>query len=240
MLDSICDKLTALLLSRKLICKEESEIYNYGFQVIITNVASILSVLIIALITQKLLISAVYLLIFILSRRTTGGYHADTPLACTLIFIGISFITIMSVDCLKTFSITLLLLVFIYSAVITLFFCPLNNENKSVETVKRKRLKLTGLLLTTFLCAASVVLLHVDTTITIEISKAITLTSFLVSDLVIVGYFKEYIKIRRTNWIEEIWKNIKAFGNFQQKSCFEIVKVSFTVWLLSAQRTKKP
>lgn len=45
MITSLCDKLTNLLLSKEVIKEEDSEIYNYGFQVLASNFAGFLSFL---------------------------------------------------------------------------------------------------------------------------------------------------------------------------------------------------
>lgn len=84
----------------KTICRYISEVLNldyetyqvmyYGMFVCVTNLASILSVIIIGALLRELENTIIFLIGFMPLRLFVGGYHASTPLKCYWYFNGVT------------------------------------------------------------------------------------------------------------------------------------------------------
>ena len=66
--------------------ENEYDIYYYGLYVLLVNLCSDISVLMISLLTHNLLFGITFLISFSLLRICFGGYHAKNPISCFLIF----------------------------------------------------------------------------------------------------------------------------------------------------------
>ncbi len=77
-----------------MIKEQDMEIYQYGFEIIISTTIGFLITLLIGFLFQMKLLSVLYYGIFVLIRQLTGGYHADSYLKCNLIFSGVTFFTL--------------------------------------------------------------------------------------------------------------------------------------------------
>jgi accessory gene regulator B len=67
---------------RGIIEKEDSDIYVYAFELIISTAASVCASLAIALLFRRLPEWAVFTAVFVGLRRFAGGHHAQSHLAC--------------------------------------------------------------------------------------------------------------------------------------------------------------
>lgn len=84
-------KKSALLVSgaiakRGIISAEDIEVYAYGFELLISTAVNIAVVILISLVFWVPLAWVFFLLPFIPLRLTAGGYHANTHLACCVVF----------------------------------------------------------------------------------------------------------------------------------------------------------
>ena len=69
---------------------EDTAVYAYGLELIISTVLSFAAVLVISIIFTRPLAGILYLLAFIPLKSTAGGYHATTHLYCLITF-SVSF-----------------------------------------------------------------------------------------------------------------------------------------------------
>ena len=89
--------------------QETYDVIYYGLFVVVTNLFSILSVLLLGLLLNELNKTALFLLFFGPLRLYLGGYHASSPMKCYILFNAISVAFIM----MFKFDINFLLLQFI-------------------------------------------------------------------------------------------------------------------------------
>jgi len=89
MLQRFSENLTDLLLTKGIIDSENREIYTYGFVALFSTAINIIIVLTIGIIAGIALESIFFVLMFGILRMYCGGYHAETHIACILIFTGI-------------------------------------------------------------------------------------------------------------------------------------------------------
>lgn len=72
---------------------EDADIYAYACEAIIALVVNILACLAIAVLFNRFTDGAIFLVVFALLRRQTGGHHARTHLGCISSFAGIVIIS---------------------------------------------------------------------------------------------------------------------------------------------------
>ncbi len=78
------------------------QIYCYGIEVILSNATTLLSVLLIGLLMDRLDCSVIYLIIYSSLKVTCGGYHARTQLVCWIISIMSFVATVLLTDATLT------------------------------------------------------------------------------------------------------------------------------------------
>ena len=89
MFTRIIQKTVSYWISEKLISDYDRDIYEYGFELILSSVINIVVILISGILVGRLPESIVLLLIVIPLQSCGGGYHAKTHLRCFLImYIG--------------------------------------------------------------------------------------------------------------------------------------------------------
>lgn len=81
-MEKICSRITTCFANRRIIDKDEIEIFRYGLNIFFFSVASLSSILIMAGLIGNLRLIVVYYLAFIPLRLFAGGYHAKTHLRC--------------------------------------------------------------------------------------------------------------------------------------------------------------
>ena len=69
------------------ISKDEREVYNYSFEILLATVLNFLVVVILAIVSRTIPQTVFYLLGFLPLRQIAGGYHAKTHFRCLLILI---------------------------------------------------------------------------------------------------------------------------------------------------------
>lgn len=86
---SISARITAFLVAQKIVPAEDSDIYEYGFELLLADLFNFSVILLIGGISGHLWPSVLYLLIFVGLRSVCGGYHAKTHLRCRISTIGV-------------------------------------------------------------------------------------------------------------------------------------------------------
>ena len=131
----ISDMMAFYLLNKKLITEDELPIYKYGLSAFVNSFSQIILLFLLGLCYGVISETVSFLLVFILTRRFTGGYHADTKLKCLLLGVFMWFIaTSMSKVSLSLNAILILYLVIvIFSVVITFKYAPVEHRNKPLS-----------------------------------------------------------------------------------------------------------
>ena len=78
--------ITVALADKGVIERSKSEIYIYGFEILISTLLNALIIITIAILTNTFLLSLAFLASFGTLRLYTGGFHASTHLRCFVLF----------------------------------------------------------------------------------------------------------------------------------------------------------
>lgn len=116
---------------------EKKAVYVYGLELIVSTLASMISIILIALWMDRLLDAFIFLTVFISFRVVCGGYHAKTYSRCFFSSIG-TFLFSSGLSMVLANSAAVLLLGVFSGAVISLW-APISNSCHPLSYKARKR-----------------------------------------------------------------------------------------------------
>ncbi len=186
MISSMSKFVSLFLCRNNIIHADELEIYQYGFEIVISTILGFLLTVTIGIVLHMFVPSLLYYAIFVFVRQMTGGYHAKTYFRCNLVFTIVSFLTmgITKISLLSeqyTFLNHTLILV---AAVLTiLLYAPVENPNKPLDSEQRAVNHKRSVVSTVVLSASSCGLYF----ITPQISLLISFTLCAVAILIMVA-----------------------------------------------------
>lgn len=82
------------LIKNEIIDKSLAEIYTYGFEILLSFLTSTFVIIAVGLILHRIISTLTFLIVFILVRRFTGGFHASTYLKCKIFTVSVYLIVI--------------------------------------------------------------------------------------------------------------------------------------------------
>ncbi|GHU80679.1 hypothetical protein FACS1894191_6480 [Clostridia bacterium] len=92
MLSSFAERITERFIQNGVIASEDREIYQYGFEMGISQIINIISTVLIGFLFQMPLESITFLLSFMTLRTYTGGYHSSSHLKCYALSVSVTAI----------------------------------------------------------------------------------------------------------------------------------------------------
>lgn len=149
MLGRIADSIAVFFLKKNIINEDELPVYQYGMQVLICNIAGMLTVLIVGILISRLVESIIFITIYATLRIYTGGYHARTPLVCNIVFLGTYLVTVM-LEALKVNN-SVVWIMYLLSCLIILRFSPIENVNKELDDRDKEIYRNKSLIISTLL-----------------------------------------------------------------------------------------
>ena len=126
------------LVERWIIKEEEQEIYQFGIRNGMIILLNVLTAFLIGLITEKLLIVAVFTVSFMVLRSYTGGYHSDSRIFC---YIGSNLVLFMPIYTESLFVKTegsILCIVLAIAVSIIMIFSPMHSKNRKLDKAEQK------------------------------------------------------------------------------------------------------
>ncbi|WP_370744111.1 accessory gene regulator B family protein [Ruminococcus callidus] len=130
------------LCEKKVIAEQEVEIYQYGFEILISTALGLLITMAVGIVLNMFFLSVLYYVIFVTVRQWTGGYHADSYLKCNLTFAGITFFTLgmTKLSCMReVYNPTIHGLLLVTVLLIVWKYAPVENLNKPLTEEQKKR-----------------------------------------------------------------------------------------------------
>ncbi|MGL4911600.1 MAG: accessory gene regulator ArgB-like protein, partial [Romboutsia sp.] len=133
MIKSSANKVTSFLYYNNYIDsdKYEYEVYMYGFESMIALMLNTVSILLMGLLFDRFIHTAVFLLCYYPLRQFTGGYHADTYRKCFFTFVVIFVATIFIANNLAHVGIRPLVVLFsVINGISICLLSPVDHINK--------------------------------------------------------------------------------------------------------------
>jgi accessory gene regulator B len=153
MYQKIAKKITNCFINNGIINSCDREIYEYSYEVMISQTIYILIMILISLVFKALFESLYFFIGFFLCRKFSGGYHASTYTKCHVLFAINQIVFLFLLRLIKTEYFALTSFLFIIISVIIIFaIAPIDHPNKPFnkkEFLKyKKRSRLFASLLT--------------------------------------------------------------------------------------------
>ena len=155
-------KIAEALIGNNVVKSEDREIYEYGFEVLISTAVSILSILIISITAKKVFVSVLFMLGFMTARLCCGGYHANHHLTCLMTTIINYIVFLVLTYFLGNSSLSIFTLAIAAASFILVFlFAPVEHEYNPLSPAEKKRHRIRSrLLVSIYLCLSVILILN--------------------------------------------------------------------------------
>jgi accessory gene regulator B len=185
MIHTLSQYITNYLIKHKII-DQETEIYEYGFELMISTWIGTILVLIIGGFTNHFLDAVIYECVFRFTRIYTGGYHCKTYTKCILSYVFFFIIFIFLFPYFSNISFYSILVVCLLNLLIVMLLCPVDHQNKRLLEDEKKCFKKKSIF-RMFILDLVIILLSI-----LNINKiVIILYSIIVIDtLIFLGYLE--------------------------------------------------
>lgn len=144
MLEKRSIAIASYFVERKIISKEDIDIYSYGMLVLFYYLLNIASFLLLALVFGYLLESVVFLTAFFSLRIFIGGYHSSTHLKCYVVSMLIYGIFLYFIHSIGLFNDLTIIALLIFSGITIFLFSPGDTENKRLTKKEKAIYKKKG------------------------------------------------------------------------------------------------
>lgn len=145
------------LFYRKIISIDKYDVYRYGLEMIISTLAGIVLILICGLLTNSFIHAVIFYGLFVILRMFTGGYHANSHIACKLTLCLSFLVTNCTYFILSDkFNIIMHMLILLFNLVTVIFFSPVECSKKTLSNTTKKRNKLISIILYIILMLVSI------------------------------------------------------------------------------------
>lgn len=133
-IERISQRLTLRLSKYTAYDPQLSHVYAYGVFMILSTIFLLLIALVVGILSQSLLDIFLFLLFFIPLRLTSGGYHSQSLLKCTVIYIiSLASVVTLTQIMIRTYILPFILLTSIFSILITFLFAPVSHPNAPIR-----------------------------------------------------------------------------------------------------------
>lgn len=183
MISSAANNITNYLICKKVIKDDDREIYQYGFEQVLSSLLNIATMLLLGIILGKIYQSLVLILSFMALRSYSGGYHANTPLQCYLLTV-MSISAALSIMKFITIDRFICLGLLVLSSVVILLLSPIGSKNKPLDEIEKIIYRKKTIIVWSVETCVAIVFIILDIT---EIHIAITLAQVIISIALIFG-----------------------------------------------------
>lgn len=161
MLNKIATKITKTMLASKIIAEDMFDIYVYGVELFLSFLFNTTIIMIAGILLGRILQTLLFLLIFVLLRSFTGGYHANTYGVCTfvtfLVYGGVLLLSELFVPSLLFYGVLT-----IVGVALLLALVPIEHPNKKITEKKKRKYKHISLVLFLIFITVGALLCHAD------------------------------------------------------------------------------
>ena len=140
-MEKFSSKFVEFFVSNNLIKNEDKEIYEYAFNIILSSLIHIATVMIIGLCFNLFIESLAFYFSFIAIRKFAGGYHAKTATRCYLFssLINIIVLFLIKLFCyVSIYFLMILIVIEILCVILISHIAPLDSDNNLLNGKEKK------------------------------------------------------------------------------------------------------
>lgn len=148
MIRLLSSKLADLLVRNKIVAIEDREVYIYGYEILISSVIGVFSVILLGVFLNSFVESLLFLIIFVTIRQCSGGYHANSYMKCIVSFVAVYvFVIIVLHFVLPYYSLFIWAILSVVCMSVILDLAPIENPQKplTAEIKSRNRKRAIGM-----------------------------------------------------------------------------------------------
>jgi len=181
----LASRITKRWIGRNIITSDVYDCYVYGWEIILLTLLEITNILIIGICTNSLGNALIFLVTFVLVRKYTGGYHADTCLKCNVCLVIIYLLNLYVTFNYGADITTLIIITMVSGLIIIYKIGPIENINKQLSNDQKRLNKKISLFLYFGCCAVGFILskLNVYMAITMNITLIEILALMLIAKI---------------------------------------------------------
>ena len=147
MISKLAKGMACFFSDNKIIAAEDSEVYAYGIELLLSTIFNLVVAIIIALISNEFIPCVINLTAFVTIRMYAGGYHADTHWGCMLTLVCVLSAFILIIKTFSTATIRFLSpILWVLSVLILYKFAPVEHPNKPISEKKKMKLRKKSLI----------------------------------------------------------------------------------------------
>lgn len=190
LLQNFAEDITFFMLKNKVINIEDRDIYIYGFEIILSTLIVTGTLLTLGIILNKILLTLVFMFIFIILRIYTGGYHSEKFKSCFVISIAI-YLSELLLNDLVADNLKLkvgIILILIASSIIYRL-SPVEHKNNPLSFEDKKKYKKISRVITLLILVLTLIGFYInDVLINFCFISSLTVTA--VSILLVIPFLK--------------------------------------------------
>ena len=188
MISFLSEHIIRVFMKNDIIENEKSEIYQYGFEILVSSVITFMITVLTGLILNCLLASLLYFFIFAVMRQICGGYHAKHYWSCNLLF---AIVTLFVLSVFKYFPINVFAIghyIFLAVSILVIFvYAPIENKNKPLSKYQKGLFKIVSRIAVTLLAVISCLFYIIHS----PYAKLIDITMFSIAISILAVGIKE-------------------------------------------------
>lgn len=146
MLEKVSKSITNSLRKKGIVLDEFADVYQYGFELLLSFLISTGLVIIAGIIVNRFIETLVFLIVFISLRSFTGGFHAMKYWICTVSTFGV-YSLVMFVSSYVSVNFYEFYILFLIGSIILYIKAPVENPNKELTKKQKSKYKWISLAL---------------------------------------------------------------------------------------------
>lgn len=153
MSELITNKILNFITHYKKLESNDIQIYTYGILLILSDLSNFLIILVPSLFLHKLSVGIVFITIFCLIRRYSGGYHCSSNIKCNITYLMIYIMMLLMLQQPNFINSQKINILYYLSSIFIIFLAPISRNRYFNEKIliKNKVLTINGVILTILL-----------------------------------------------------------------------------------------
>ncbi len=143
-MEQTAKKIVAWQISRGILSEKDRAVYQYAYELLISQTINILLAGIIAFLFKAPFAVVTFLACYIPLRSFCGGYHANTNLGCTIVSALVLCVVLFVYQETGRFLLKWYPLIFIAAGCMVMKFAPVQDHNKPLDETEREKYRTSG------------------------------------------------------------------------------------------------
>ena len=132
-MEMLAEVVTDFLLKKRYITAEEKEVCRYGYAVLFSNLLGLFIIAIMSVLTGRIADGIVFAVVFVTTRKYSGGYHANTYLRCKLTVACVYCFYLILSAAISEQDAGILCIMYILYMLCVIEKSPVENKNKPLD-----------------------------------------------------------------------------------------------------------